>query len=169
MIREQQLQEQREMERIEREHREKYAIVDKIRHEMELKENKAKVSVFQDTARRAEEGFLITSMKDLGDTYTGPPKYLSQRDAPLEIPVECVRNLFDVIDTTMDDRISMEEILMYTERLQLPFDQDLVSQMFSEATSGRGSASRKQNESPLTAEEVSAAVRGRHKFNSRSK
>jgi len=56
-------------------------------------------------------------MKDLGDSYNGPPKYLSQRDAPLEIPVECVRNLFDVIDTTMDDRISVEEILMYTERL----------------------------------------------------
>jgi len=28
-----------ELERIEREHREKYAIVEKIRHEMELKDN----------------------------------------------------------------------------------------------------------------------------------
>jgi len=40
--------------------------------------------------------------------------------------------------------------------------------MFREATSGRGVASRKQAESPLTVEEVSAAVRGRHKYNTKS-
>lgn len=135
---------------------------------MERKENQAKVSVFQETARRAEEGFRVTSMKDLGSSYTGPPKYLKQRDAPLEIPVECIRKLFNVIDTTMDDRISCDEILMYTERLELPFDKALIDEMFKECTSGRGCASQKQREGPLTIEEVSAAVRGRHKWDGKT-
>jgi hypothetical protein len=45
-------------------------------------------------------------MKDLGSSYSGPPKYLQQRDAPLEIPQEIIRKLFFLMDTDMDDKIS---------------------------------------------------------------
>jgi len=37
--------------------------------------------------------------------------------------------------------------------------------MFKEASSGRGIIHEKQREAPLTLEEVSAAVRGRHRWN----
>jgi len=34
----------------------------------------------------------------LAGTYSGPPKYLNQRDAPLEIPIEVVKTLFLAVD-----------------------------------------------------------------------
>ena len=52
-------------------------------------------------AVRAQAPYLTSSMKDLGPYYNGPPKYLSQRDAPLEIPVEVVKNLFCAIIKTL--------------------------------------------------------------------
>lgn len=48
-------------------------------------------------------------MKDVNN-YTGPPKYLKQRDNPLEIPIDCIRKLCDLIDTTFDERCSLKEI-----------------------------------------------------------
>lgn len=46
-------------------------------------------------------------MKELGQTYSGPPKYLNQRDAPLEIPIEIIKNLFVALDQDMDERVSI--------------------------------------------------------------
>jgi len=39
-------------------------------------------------------------MKDvaLSGSYTGPPKYLKQRDTPMEVPMECVRRLMLALD-----------------------------------------------------------------------
>jgi hypothetical protein len=55
-------------------------------------------------------------MKDLGpDNYDGPPKYLNQRDAPLEIPIDVVRGLFILMDQDMDDKISKEELINYVK------------------------------------------------------
>jgi hypothetical protein len=34
----------------------------------------------------------------MGPDYDGPPKYLNQRDSPLEIPPEVVKNLFLAVD-----------------------------------------------------------------------
>ena len=47
-------------------------------------------------------------MKSLvpGQDYFGPPKYLSQRDAPLDIPPEVVKKLFSAMDVDMDDKIT---------------------------------------------------------------
>jgi hypothetical protein len=42
--------------------------------------------------------------------YSGPPKYLKQRDQPLEIPLDCIRKLADVIDRSFDERCSLQEI-----------------------------------------------------------
>lgn len=70
--------------------------------------------------------------------YEGPPKYLSQRDQPLEVPSECVRRLINAIDTTMDDRIEVREIEDYVARLQLPFEEGICQKMFDDAIKGRG-------------------------------
>jgi hypothetical protein len=37
-------------------------------------------------------------MKDLGSSYEGPAKYLTQRDAPLEVPFEVIKKLFLAMD-----------------------------------------------------------------------
>jgi hypothetical protein len=70
--------------------------------------------------------------------YSGPPKYLAQRDVPLEIPMECIRKLSDAMDQTMDDRISVAEIQQYVKKLELPFEQGIEQLMFDDAISGRG-------------------------------
>ena len=101
-------------------------------------------------------------MKDLDETYTGPPKYLKQRDQPLEIPIECIRKLADVIDTSYDERCSQEEIEDYVQSKQLPFEDGVVKKMYDEACSGRGYICDSQFSGPLTHQEIAAAVRGRH-------
>jgi hypothetical protein len=60
-------------------------------------------------AMRAQAPFLTTSMKNLtpGVDYFGPPKYLTQRDTPLEIPTEVIKKLFAAMDVDMDDKISI--------------------------------------------------------------
>ena len=59
---------------------------------------------------KAQAPYKTVSMKDLGSSYKGPPKYLSQRDAPLDIPPEIIRKLFFMMDNDMDDKISYEEL-----------------------------------------------------------
>jgi hypothetical protein len=53
------------------------------------------------------------SIKALGSSYAGPPKYLRQRDAPLEIPPEVVRRLFQLMDLDLDDKVSLTELNNY--------------------------------------------------------
>lgn len=68
-----------------------------------------KISPVQMAAMRAQAPFLTTSMKNLtpGVDYFGPPKYLSQRDTPLDIPTEVIKKLFAAMDVDMDDKISI--------------------------------------------------------------
>jgi hypothetical protein len=73
-------------------------------------------------------------MKEIKESgsYTGPRKYLKQRDQPLEIPMDCVRRLCDAIDKTFDEKISFQEMQAYVEenRTQLPIDDEILHQMF---------------------------------------
>ena len=69
----------------------------------------------------------------------------------------------------MDDRISIEELHAYSQKKYLPFTEDNIVEMFKEASCGRGIIHEKQREAPLTLEEVCAAVRGRHRWNSQQK
>ena len=46
-------------------------------------------------------------MKDLSATYTGPSKYLTQKDAPLEVPIDVVKKLFIAMDQDTDDKVSL--------------------------------------------------------------
>lgn len=93
----------------------KYQIVDKIRIEVEAKEDAKKISLVDSYALKAQEEFQQISMKELRESgnYSCPPKYLLQRDTPLEVPMECVRKLCDVMDVNFDDRVSLEELKMY--------------------------------------------------------
>lgn len=65
----------------------------------------------------AQGSYLSLSMKEVATsgTYTGPPKYLRQRDQPLEIPMDCIRNLCDAMDTSFDERVSRQELYLYIE------------------------------------------------------
>ena len=69
-------------------------------------------------------------MKDLKDTYQGPPKYLSQRDAPLDIPVEVVEKLFMAIDVDLDDRVSIEELQGYVKLSEVTLERMLLTKCF---------------------------------------
>ncbi len=76
-------------------------------------------------------------MRDLGATYTGPPKYLNQRDAPLEIPIEVIKNLLVAVDQDMDEKVSIEELSIYAKQKHLPFEDNTIVDMFREASQGR--------------------------------
>lgn len=83
--------------------------------------------------------------------------------------MECIRRLCDAIDTTFDDRISLDEIKDYVRLKQLPIKEREVEALFEEAISGRGCTSEKQRRGPITHEEVAACVRGRHRWNSQGR
>lgn len=100
---------QREAAEQEEAHRRKYAIVDRIREEMAMKDAKQELSVVDSYALKAQAEFMQVSMKELRESgmYTCPPKYLNQRDTPLEIPMECIRKICDAMDSDFDDRVSL--------------------------------------------------------------
>lgn len=108
-------------------------------------------------------------MSELGTSYSGPPKYLKQRDQPLEIPIDCIRKLADLIDTSMDERCDLPEIEDFVRKREIPFEEGVVEKMFHEAASGRGYVTDKQMAGPLTHQEIAAAVRGRHAWNNQTK
>ena len=101
----------------------------------------------------------------LDGTYTGAPKYLKQRDQPLEIPIDCIRRLADAVDKSFDERCSLQELLDYVKLKQLPFEEGAVERMFEDAISGRGYITEEQRTGALRHDEIAAAVRGRHCWN----
>lgn len=139
---------------------------------MQAKEHGEQLSVIQKYAGDTHLPYqTVMKVVEISGTYTGAPKYLKQRDQPLEIPMDCIRKLCDAIDTTFDERISLEEITQYVflNKTQLPFEEGIIQKMFSEAAQGRGYISDTQMNAPLTHEEVAAAVRGRHAWDCKSK
>lgn len=112
------------------------------------------ISPVQEASMRAQQPFKTMSMKELGGSYEGPPKYLNQRDAPLDIPVEVVKKLFTIMDADMDDRVSIEELKNYVQVSGVPIQEDVVMEMFMESTSGRGIVHEAQRYKGLTLEEI---------------
>ena len=56
----------------------RYAIVDDVIRDLEQSElEKANFSAVRNAAERAQAPYMTTSMKELGSSYAGPPKYLS--------------------------------------------------------------------------------------------
>lgn len=130
-----------------------------------------KISPVQLAAMRAQAPFQTTSMKSMtaGVDYFGPPKYLAQRDAPLEIPPEVVKKLFAAMDVDMDDKVSLGELSRYVEASGVPITPDIVMAMFREASSQRGIIHEAQRDAGLTIEEIQFAVRGRYSLNHKTK
>lgn len=83
--------------------------------------------------------------------------------------MECVRKLCDHIDTDFDDRVTLEELVDYVKRRELPITEETVNFMYDDAIKGRGFVNEAQRIAPLTHEEVATAVRGRHAYNSRTR
>lgn len=108
-------------------------------------------------------------MKDLGSSYQGPAKYLSQRDAPLEIPFDVVQKLFIAMDQDLDDKVSLEELQNYIRQNDITIDQETILEMFFDATSVRRVVNTKHLQNPLDIDEISYAVRGRYQWNTQTK
>lgn len=108
-------------------------------------------------------------MKDLGADYAGPPKYLNQRDAPLEIPFEVVKKLFTAMDEDMDDKVSLLELSNFVVRNEIAITHGVVLEMFKEAASKRAIIHTAQIDAPLSIDEIAQAVRGRYSWNSAAK
>lgn len=82
-----------------------------------------------------------------------------------------MRKLCDAMDTTFNEMVSLDELKLFiaTHKCRLPITDDEVALMFKDAASGRGYLSDKASMAPLTQEEVASAVRGRHKWNVKTK
>lgn len=76
----------------------RFEIVDQVHERLLEKERRGELTAVQLASVRAQAPYKTTSMKELGDSYEGPAKYLNQRNAPLEIPVDVVKKLFIAMD-----------------------------------------------------------------------
>lgn len=54
----------------------------------------------------------------------------------------------------MDERVSIKELEVYVEKHHLPFQSDVVKDMFKEASKGRGVAHKERLNDPLTIDEI---------------
>ena len=80
-----------------------------------------------------------------------------------------MKTFFRACDTDFDDRLSLDELLAYAEKHRLPLKFEIVAEMFNDIVRGRAVINEKHRNDPLTLDEVMAAVRGRHKWNSDKK
>ena len=101
--------------------------------------------------------------------YQGPSKYLNQRDAPLEVPFEVVKRMFEAIDADIDDRITLEELENYVNQTQVPIESNVILGMFEDAIKGRPAVNNVQKYAGLTLEEVAYQMRGRHAWDTTNK
>ena len=64
----------------------RYEIVDQIIQQEQDKMAANNISEVKRTVQRAQAPYMTMSMAEIAQNYTGPTKYLHQRDAPMEIP-----------------------------------------------------------------------------------
>lgn len=147
----------------------RYEIVDKIYEDILEKERNGQLNPVQMASMRAQQQFMTTSIKELGDSYQGPKKYLSQRDAPLEIPFDVVQRLFLAMDQDLDDKVSMDELKNYIRQHEINIEDNIIEDMFRDAASVRRVVNDKQYNNPLEIEEICYAVRGRFQWDSNRK
>lgn len=76
--------------------------------------------------------------------------------------MECIIRLSDAMDDSMDDRISVEEIIEFVEKRELPFEEGVCQKMFDDAIQGRGYINEAQRVGPINHVEIAKACRGRH-------
>lgn len=134
----------------------RYEIVDHVLRMQQEKDAKGYRSAVQEAALKAQKPFLTMSMKEIinrGD-YQGPPKYMNQRDAPLEIPHDIVRSFFRACDQDVDDRIALEELHGYAEKYRLPLEPHIIEEMFSEIVKQRAVIHEHKRDAPITLDEI---------------
>lgn len=83
--------------------------------------------------------------------------------------MECIIRLSDAMDDSMDDRISVEEIIEFVEKRELPFEEGVCYKMFDDAIEGRGFINEAQRTGPINHVEIAKACRGRHQWNTEAK
>lgn len=88
----------------------RYEIVDHVLEQLELKKEKDKILPVQLAIDRASAPFKAKSIEEIVKDYDGPSKYLNQRDAPLAIPNEIIKKLFDAMDYNINNRVSLDEV-----------------------------------------------------------
>lgn len=108
-------------------------------------------------------------MQEIADSYDGPRKYLTQRDAPLDIPYDVVKKLFIAMDQDMDDKVSLDELVNYIRQNELSISIETAIEMFNDAVSTRRVVLDRQYQEPLEIEEIQYAVRGRYKWQADTK
>lgn len=108
-------------------------------------------------------------MNEIQQEFKGAPKYLQQKDSPLEIPADIVKQFFLACDQDLDDLLSIDELVTYAKKHQLPLSEDTIADMYYEITGGRVVISEKSRHTPITLDEVQAEVRGRHRWSPNTK
>lgn len=93
-------------------------------------------------------------MREIAENYEGPRKYLNQRDAPLEIPMDVIKRLFVAMDQDLDDKVGLDELIKYIKDNELSITVETAIDMFNDAVSVRRVVSDKQYQNPLEIEEV---------------
>ena len=83
--------------------------------------------------------------------------------------MDCIRKLCDHIDEDFDDKITLEELVGYVKRKELPIEESVVDAMYADAVKGRGYVNEAQRLAPLTHDEIATAVRGRHAWDIKAK
>lgn len=134
----------------------RYDIVEHVLKMQEAKEAAGYRSAVQEAALKAQKPFLTMSMKDVqkNGEYSGPPKYLNQRDAPLEIPADIIKSFFRSCDQDCDDRITLEELISYSVRHRLPLEKEIIEEMFLEIIKQRVPIHESKRDGPLLLEEI---------------
>ena len=141
----------------------RYSLVDSVLKSLEVSDRrKAGYSAVRAAAEVAQAPYRTLSIQGLGSSYTGPPKYLRQRDAPLEIPPEVVRRLFQLMDLDLDDKVSLTELINYIQQQGLAISTEKAQEMFEEAASKRIITHEHQRSAPLSFDEIFCAVKGRY-------
>lgn len=91
----------------------RYEIVEHVLEQLELKKEKDKILPVQLAIERASAPYKAKSIEEIAKDYDGPSKYLNQRDAPLAIPPDIIKKLFDSMDYNINNRVTLEELLEY--------------------------------------------------------
>jgi hypothetical protein len=103
---------------------------------------------------RAQAPFATTSVREVANDFTGPKKYLNQRDTPLEIPYDVILKLFKALDQDKDDRVSLNEMINYCKAHEVVIPIETLIDMFNDAAKYRRVTNNKQYNDPLSIEEI---------------
>lgn len=110
-----------------------------------------------------------TTVRKTAKDLNVPSKYDNLRKPPQEVPIDVIKKLFLTMDSDLDDRISASEIKKHMKKVKLTLEEGIADALFNEIAERRAVVHEKQKSEPLDFEEIVAAIRGRHKWNTETK